>query len=259
MRKLSGDDIQSLAPLELEDGSRFELKYRLNHFQYLKIRNDIQVYMQPDHYTRQTSDNRYLVRSLYFDTYEYRAYEQKMNGDSERVKFRVRTYQRAETGVDTVRVELKMRKGNLTNKKSVFVPFDEFQHFMKYRHWKETQDPITIEFERMVLQRNILPMVLVEYDREGYQTRLPGDLRITFDHHLRSAHAATLFPDPCFFQSHTASRVVMELKFNNEFPDWLNKLVRRHGLKVIANSKYTQAIQIARHDLYYPERVITVR
>jgi hypothetical protein len=42
-------------------------------------------------------------------------------------------------------------------------------------------------------------------------------------------------------------------------PTWLEKLVRGHGLKVIANSKYTQSIQIARHDLHHPHNVILVR
>jgi len=29
---------------------------------------------------------RYKVRSLYFDTYDYRAFQQKLSGDCERVK-----------------------------------------------------------------------------------------------------------------------------------------------------------------------------
>ena len=250
---------QLSAPLDLDNGSRFELKYRLSYFQYLKIRHELQIYMKQDQYTRQVPENRYLVRSLYYDTYDYRAYDQKMNGDSERVKFRVRTYKASQSEVEQVRIELKMRQGNLTNKKNVFVPLGEYQHFMESRHWRKMLTPITMEFEAMVLRRNIMPKVLVEYDREGYQTRMKSDLRITFDHNLRSAHASRLFPEPCFFQPHIPSRVIMEIKFSKEYPRWLSSLVRNHGLKVIANSKYTQAIQVARHDLVYPAHVITVR
>jgi hypothetical protein len=52
---------------------------------------------------------------------------------------------------------------------------------------------------------------------------------------------------------------VLEIKFKDNLPLWLGNLVREHGLKVIANSKYTEGLQIARHDLYHPEKVILVR
>jgi len=244
---------------QIDNDSRYEIKYRLNHFQYLKIRNAIRPYMQMDTYTQMAPHNRYVVRSLYFDTHDYRAYTQKMNGDCERVKFRIRTYQRSLAETEMVRVEMKLRQGDRCSKKSMFVSLEEYTHFKQTRHWRESYGPISIEFERAVLTRHIAPVVLVEYDREGYQPRLPGDLRVTFDHHLRSAHADSLFPTHSFFQPHMPANVTMEVKFKDTLPRWMSQLVRSHGLKVIANSKYTQSIQIARHDLYHPENAILVR
>jgi SPX domain protein involved in polyphosphate accumulation len=243
----------------VDEDSRFELKYRLTYFQYLKVRNAIRPYMLMDSYTRRAPANRYLVRSLYFDTSDYRAYEQKMSGDCERVKFRLRTYDIESAETNPIRVELKLRQGNLMVKKNVFVPLGEYRYFMAHRHWKEVQDPITIEFERQSLTQGLNPVILVEYDREGYQTKSKSDLRITFDHRVRSAHARTLFPAHVFFQMLMPRSVVLEIKFKDSLPLWLGRLVREHGLKVIANSKYTQGLQIARHDLYHPEQVILVR
>lgn len=239
--------------------SRFELKYRLSYFQYLKLRNAIAPYMVMDPYTEAQPSRRYLVRSLYFDTFDYRYFHQKMSGDSDRAKFRLRTYPHGEEYGRFVRVELKMRQGNVSIKKSVFVSMEEYEHFMAQRHWQSIDDPITSTFERQLLTLSLRPVVLVAYDREGYQPRLKSNLRITFDHHLRSAHAHSLFPEHCFYRYQHPKSITLEIKFNATLPNWLVALVRSHGLKVIANSKYTQSILIARNDLHHPDNVVLVR
>ena len=244
-------------PLDVD--SRFELKYQLTHFQYLKLRNAIRPYMTMDAFTANQPSKRYLVRSLYFDTYDYHSFHQKMSGDSYREKFRLRTYPYGEEYLRYVRVELKMRQANLSIKKSVFVPIDEYDHFMKKRHWKSFDDPITNAFERKILTQLLQPMVLVEYDREGYQTRLKSNLRITFDHQVRASHARSLFQEKVFYRNLYPRQVVLEIKFKDSLPQWLETLVRNHGLRVIANSKFTQSILVARHDLYHPGNVILVR
>ncbi len=245
--------------IPLDADSRYELKYRLTYFQYLKMRNAIRPYMIMDPFTRAQETQRYLVRSLYFDTDDYHSFDQKMNGDCDRVKLRLRTYPYGEEYLRYVRVELKVRQGNRAVKKSVFVPIDEYRHFMANRHWQSFDHPITNSFERTALKQHMRPKVLVEYDREGYQTRLKSGLRVTFDHSLRAAHAKDLFPEHSFYRYLYPRRVVLEIKFKDQLPKWLEALVRQQGLKVIANSKYTQCIQVARHDLHHPGGVILVR
>jgi SPX domain protein involved in polyphosphate accumulation len=248
----------SLKP-PVDEDTRFELKYRLTYFQYLKVRNAIRPYMTIDAFSRRAPKNCYLVRSLYFDTPDYHAYEQKMSGDCDRVKFRLRTYAAENSATNPIRVELKLREGNLTIKKSVFVSNDEYQHFIERHHWQNLQHPVTTEFERQSLSQGLNPVVLIEYDREGYDTRFTSDLRITFDHQVRSAHSSTLFPEHTFFQTFMPRGIVLEIKFKESLPFWLNSLVRSQGLKVIANSKYTQGLQVSRHHLHHPENVILVR
>jgi hypothetical protein len=254
----AGESLQQSKSL-VDESSRFELKYRITHYQYLKVRNALRPYMEMDSYTRRAAHQRYLVRSLYFDTSDYRAYDQKMSGDCDRIKFRLRTYEHAFSESAAVRVELKMRQGNLMNKKSVFVPNEEYRYFMQHRHWKDVDDPIAVEFERQSLTQDLRPVILVEYGREGYQAKLKNGLRITFDHRVRSAHARSLFPTHPFFRMLMPRRVILEIKFKEDLPLWVGRLVRDQGLKVIANSKYTQGLQVARHDLYHPDGVILVR
>jgi SPX domain protein involved in polyphosphate accumulation len=46
--------------------------------------------------------------------------------------------------------------------------------------------------------------------------------------------------------------IILEIKHSQEQPDWLRRLVEQHSLKIIANSKYAQGIEVARPDLVTP-------
>lgn len=72
--------------------SRFELKYRIHYQDYLKIRNALQIYMNRDKYTRAARGRGYLLRSLYYDTDDYASYHEKMDGNNQRIKLRIRSY-----------------------------------------------------------------------------------------------------------------------------------------------------------------------
>ena len=243
----------------MDGNGRFELKYRLSHFQYLKLRNAIYPYMKKDRYTKVAAGNGYLVRSLYYDTYDYRAYFEKMSGNNQRIKFRLRSYSKTIKENGAVRVELKVRKANLVEKYSSFVPVDHYKYFILNRCWPQNNDPVLIEFERYLHLKDLRPQVITEYCREGYESRLNDGLRICFDHKVRSAHAADLFPGHLFFKMHHPHSIVLEIKFKDELSPWLKTLVQNQGLRIIANSKFTQAIQVARKDLYSPDGIVVVR
>ena len=245
--------------LNQDKNKRMELKYRISYFDYLKIRSAIRAYMKKDPYTKLAKGKGYTVCSLYYDTYDYSLFFEKMSGDSERVRYRLRTYNEDKAKVKAVRVELKVRKGNHFEKYSTFVSLEDYEYFIRHRRWLKTDHPILTDFEHSVHLRELRPKTLVRYYREGYQSRKKEDLRITFDHRVSSAQAVTLFPGHLFFKMHHPQVVVMEIKFKKDFPAWLHALVQSYGLRVVANSKFTQSISVARYDLHYPERIVVVR
>ena len=51
----------------------------------------------------------------------------------------------------------------------------------------------------------------------------------------------------------------MEIKYKDDLPSWVKNLVQAYGLKIIANSKFTQGIQAARHDLSHPDGIVIIR
>jgi len=222
---------------------RFELKYRLNYIQYQKLKIALAPHMQTDLYTKKSGQKRYLVRSLYFDTYDYSLFHQKMSGDSDRIKFRLRTYTDKPSDDSLIRVEMKVRQANAMEKLGEVVSLSDYYYFMDHQHWPAHNKP----------------QVLTDYQREGYEDRSRKGIRATFDHRVRSAHSKTLFPEKVFFRQHHPHGVVFEIKCRHHQPYWLRNLVRDYGLKLVANSKFTQGIQVARHDLYHPDGVVIVR
>ncbi|ASB50962.1 polyphosphate polymerase domain-containing protein [Alkalitalea saponilacus] len=239
--------------------SRFELKYRIHYFTYLKIRNAVRMYMKKDKFTRQSPGKGYLVRSLYFDTHDYSAYHEKMSGDNERIKFRIRTYHHQLEDHTPIRVELKGRKSGLVIKKSCFISPLSYRNFIEKGCFGEHDNPVMEEFIRFLHLKTLQPKIITKYYREGYETKFKNDLRITFDHEVQSTHSTTLFPENTFYRQHHHNGVIMEIKFKEEPAVWVRQLVHHYGLKTVANSKFTQGIQVSRKDLYHPGGIVTVR
>ncbi|MBW6464503.1 MAG: polyphosphate polymerase domain-containing protein [Firmicutes bacterium] len=231
---------------------RFEYKYRITVHQYYRLKNDLIIYMEPDSYTRKAEKGRYLVRSLYFDNDQFQAYYEKIEGNFGRIKCRIRTYSETLVENTPIRVELKNRWGESIEKYSTFVSTAEYLEFMSSRHWARSENPVLQEFERIYYLRAMQPKVLVSYDREGFVPRSREDLRVTLDHDVKSCLTGTLFPKPALFKDHHRHSIVLEIKCRRKQPAWLSQLVRKHGLKYIANSKYTQGVEAVRPDLLSP-------
>ncbi len=232
--------------------TRFERKYRCTYAQYYAIRNAIYPYIQQDSYTYSAPKKKYLVRSLYYDTPNYQIFFEKAGGNSDRLKYRIRTYSTSRGDQPDIRIEMKLREANLTKKFGTYITLDDCDHFLTHRHWKNQNDPILEEFERHVHLMNLVPKALVEYHREGYQTKDGSGTRITFDHRIRSGFSRELFPNKVLWHVHHEQLVVLEVKHNNKLEPWFNRVVKSNGLTMVSNSKFSYGIQASQPDLVFP-------
>ena len=244
--------MSNLSPL-LTTTTRFERKYRCSYAEYHALKNALVPYLSPDLYTERSVTGKYLVRSIYYDTFDYQIFLEKIGGNSNRTKYRIRTYGDSLAETPDVRVEIKLRRANLTQKFGSFIRISDYQNFLQCRHWKNPEDPVLQEFERMSHLKNLQPKVLVEYQREGFYTRDGEEIRVTFDHGLRTAASRTLFPQYILWQDHLEPRVVLEIKHQNRLPKWLTRIIHQHGLKIVANSKYALGVSASCKDLITPK------
>lgn len=231
---------------------RCEHKYLLETTQLYQVRNHIAACsMELDNFSR---DGPYYVRSLYFDTDDYHSVNENLGGFWGRIKLRIRSYSPEPS--DRLSVELKTKRGNHSLKYSTFITYSSYQTFMETRHFPPNDNPVLIEFERLVHLRNLRPKVIIEYDRQGLRTERVDNLRITFDTNIRSAAAADLFPERPIFRTHYGRGAILEIKCMGLQPRWLSSCVQQYGLKWVANSKYMQSIALARPDLVKPSAAL---
>lgn len=234
-----------LALEAIDTNWRYETKYRINYSQYVALKNAIIPYLKSDSYTRQAQSKKYLVRSLYFDTYDYKFYREKIDGVCNRIKFRIRTYGNNPEDNPAIRVEIKVRKAKTIEKFGSYINQKQLQNFMKSRRWSPCTDPVLMEFTRYVHKWNLVPTTLIQYFREGYQSRAQEELRLTFDHQIKSVSSKELFPEEIFWHRHHLSQIVLELKHKNKVPIWFTELIKQFNLKVVSNSKYINSIEFA--------------
>jgi len=228
---------------------RFEKKYRVSLSEYFAIKNSLIPHLNFDAFTKIAPMNKYLVRSLYFDTRDYRTYKEKINGDSNRIKFRIRTYDSQPRENADIRVELKVRVGNLMEKHWSFISLQQYETLLKKQKTRLDNNPVLVEFLRYIYKWDLVPKTLVQYLREGFQSKRQDGIRITFDHNIQCAYSKELFPKEVHWRKHYYSYVVMEIKYKENFPFWLNNLVHSYNLKIVPNSKYTNSIELASKDI----------
>ena len=244
----------------LEPGWRFEFKYRIPFATSLQVRALLRSEMRIDPFSASAPGGRYVVRSLYFDTRGDAAFHAKMAGDANRVKYRIRAYRASRDGEGPVQLELKLRRGDASGKVVAPVDLAALDDLIGGRRGPSAgPSPAIEEFVRDYHLRGLVPRVVTMYEREGFRDRDGGATRVTLDHHVRSVASSDLFVDGRFARPHHRHWVVLELKSATEQVPWLHRLVRTYGLRTVANSKFTQAMQACRPDLHHATGVVTIR
>jgi hypothetical protein len=229
---------------------RFEEKYVLDPFQYRAVTTGIAGFMKKDNFSKAGVKGQYFVGSLYFDTSDYRAYMEKITGERNRIKLRIRSYTPVYEEAKFVSVELKTRSGRLIIKYGTHAPISAYDEYMKTGSWGVSNDPVLIEFERIARLQCQKPKVVVAYEREAFTSLRPSGLRISFDHAMRYARATDLFPKDPIYRSQPGYPIVLEIKTPDEGPDWLRKLVRDLSLKAEPHSKYANAVEQTQADMW---------
>lgn len=259
--------------MRIKSNSRYELKYLLSWQQRNAMLRDLADYMTPDqHGSDQTTDDQepgtYAITSLYYDTVDYRAYWDKLEGVRFRRKVRVRVYgnQQVAAPQTPVYLEIKQRQNKTLTKKRVLlchenaVSLSRLPELMsalsqsKMGDKKSDQEPWSAEALRVLNEvvylyhtLDLRPACVVRYTRLALNgTQEYPDLRVTFDTELkcRSRDLSLLSTDGAngiYFLPPTAC--IMEIKVNNTVPYWLAQLVNKHGCTARRVSKYCVALE----------------
>lgn len=218
---------------------RHELKYFINEEQYYVLSGILDQLLERD--PNGDEYNEYHIRSLYFDTVFNDALFDKLDGNQNRDKYRIRIYNFSDK---VIKLECKTKVGSLISKRSQSIPKILCEQLM-------AGDPTGLETTRSGLLNdmyremtvNLLrPVVLVDYVREAY-LHPAQEVRITFDKQLRTGlWSHDLFnPQVPTIPPFDNGEMILEVKYNQFLPPYIRDILTTYcqGALNSAISKYT--------------------
>ncbi len=228
---------------------RMEIKYLIDRTTRTALTRDLQAFMRPDTYTNEHGS--YLVRSLYFDTFDYRAYHDKLAGLPDRHKLRVRLYGEEPSQAAFIRFEVKSRYASFIHKITVDVPIAEYDDIKPAIYAGALPPPrflddetVSKEFFRLQRQLNMVPKVIVQYRREAYERRDLNRVRVNFDDELMASRQLDLLaPLTAARPLLSYGRAIFEIKVEGTMPFWMHTLISKYNLQNQAISKYCYSVR----------------
>lgn len=233
--------------------SRYECKYLVEPALIPEVREFVRPFTVLDPYGAVWAGGRYPICSLYLDSQDLALYQQTVNGEKQRFKLRVRTY--SEDPAKPAYLEVKSKLNTVVYKRRVGLGRDQARRLLD----REPLDPGRLSpaerqdaeyFCHHVGLIEARPLIRVRYKREAYVSHGNEPVRVTIDTDLR--HAITLDDE----LGHTRGRwtatpidgVIVEIKFTERFPWWIQDLIRTFGLIQRAVPKYVWSVD---HMLLY--------
>ena len=216
---------------------RHELKYHITPAELTVLRGVLAPVMQLD--PNGNENNEYHIRSLYFDTINDDALDEKIAGVGNRKKYRIRIYNFSDR---VIKLECKSKYGDLISKQSVSIPRELAEQLIagdpdglqRMRH------PLFHDVYREMRTRLLRPAVIVDYVREAY-IHQAEEVRITFDKQVRTGlYSVDLFnPQIPTYPVFDDPVEILEVKFDEFLPSYLQSILSGITAQRSAVSKYT--------------------
>lgn len=227
---------------------RYECKYLISEDLAVAIRAYAAPYVEPDPYAAADPDRSYDISSLYLDSPDLRLFRETEDGLLNRIKLRIRTYD--ETLESPVFLEIKRRFNRLVLKGRARIGRDVMAGILaggapEPSLLPDDQKACYEEFSAWMARWLAQPTVWVKYRREAYVGTINRDVRVTMDRNLRCAPvdrwqgSATAKS----WQPVESRKVVLEIKFDDSFPDWVTRLIQQFRLERRSYSKYGLSVR----------------
>jgi VTC domain-containing protein len=250
---------------------RIELKYFLPERILPHFIHRISPFTDVDPYLVKEGRGRtsYPVTSLYFDSWDLHAWDEKEDGQFFRRKLRLRTYEDEFRTPDPSFLEIKRRLDSVVLKDRLSLPTGAVSSDVPVsgvlRHLlskvEDRKDRTLIEAELMCRWFNLQPAALVRYQRLALVGKEDSSTRVTVDRHLQGAwrpvrvlgNVPMRTIDSLFAtgMSGVSGRYgMLELKCNNVVPMWFHRAVQDLELMRTAFSKYYLVVMSLRPQIY---------
>jgi SPX domain protein involved in polyphosphate accumulation len=231
------------------DDLRYELKYLLRRDQIEPLVAELRQTLALDAHVGPLGT--YPITSLYYDTPDYKAYWDKLDGQRSRRKLRVRVYgDTLITPQTPAFLEIKQRINKMMRKRRAKLSYAEaidLDGYLELGLARGGADQALLhEAYYLYSTLQLRPACVVTYDRMAFEgdERAP-DLRITIDTNLRGRiRDLTLLSGNATDQQVLGTHyAVLEVKANHNVPRWVAQLVARHHCTFYRISKYCMVLE----------------
>ena len=211
---------------------RHELKYVSSEMELALVKGRLDHLISLDSHVKEKGI--YSIRSLYFDDYDGRCYDENESGSDPREKFRIRIYNGS---ASKITLELKKKERNKTLKLSCPLTEEQCRTLMK-----GVPLPMRPDYPKLLLQmrtRLLRPVIIVDYDRVPYVCK-DGNVRITMDKNISASRQLDQFLEPVIPKRPVMEKGshILEVKYDEFLPDYIKTSLELGTLRQTSFSKF---------------------
>jgi len=226
--------------------SRFEFKYIINKNISKIIQQEVKNFTINDFYN--DKEDKYYVRSLYFDNNIFSNFNEKVDGIKNRHKFRIRTYSRKKNELIPLYLEMKGRDNQRTFKNRTKIKYQDLNFFCKGKDLfnlkkKYFDNELLNQFIFDSYRKKIQPKVIIDYNRRALLSRNGLYFRLTFDSDIHACSSDKIFEKNHNWKICIPGNDILEVKFDLTIPPWFHRIIQNYQLKRISVSKFVLGIE----------------
>ena len=256
---------------------RIENKYIIDEQLAPPIGDFVRSYLVDDEFNNPELSNSYYVNSLYIDNPGLDLCNATLQGEKNRYKLRIRFYD--EKPESPVFFEVKQRVNKIIQKQRAMVRREVADDLLLTKRFPVASDLVRPRDGKALgalrrffeLQESIgaVGTVFVSYLREAYVSMASNDVRVTFDRAIKARPFQGTINMPEVIRpidicdvvrtngrvraSDLSEPLVLELKYTDRFPNWMNDMVAHFNLDLGSMPKYVGCVnEIHKHTLGSP-------
>ena len=214
---------------------RYETKYIMTILQKEELISVMKEYMEADCYGKSS------ILSLYLDTSNFLLVRRSIEKPQYKEKLRVRSYGIADA--DTViYLELKKKFNSIVYKRREDMREKQFEQYLATKvPCKNTQIMRELDYA-MKRYDNLVPSILISYEREAFFGKNDSEFRMTFDENILwrdydLSLCSSIYGEPALMPG----KVLLEVKTTGAIPLWLVNFFSLHNIRSTSFSKYGTA------------------
>ncbi len=215
---------------------RYEKKFIINHSK----KNLINYLISTSHMKFRIHHKQRIVNSIYLDTNILTSFNQNINGDNQRSKFRIRWYGDGISDSNP-NFEIKLKNNNLGEK--LIYPLEEgldLDKNISFKKIRQALENIDLPIKLINPIKQLKPILFVKYNRRYFISKL-YPCRLTLDSNIQFTKLYNKSRIDLKFKNST-NNIVIELKYPSELKtSEFNNLVQL-PIRLTRYSKYVSGI-----------------